>query len=108
MPSAEMAGGAVGRPGRRADAPGVSGLSPSGGRRIAARERGPETSPVQSSDEPTDRESSGDTRLRRAVSGKLLFLFILGDVLGAGIYALFGVIAGKVGGAVGEIGRAHV
>jgi APA family basic amino acid/polyamine antiporter len=41
-----------------------------------------------------------DTRLRRSVSGRLLFLFILGDVLGAGIYALIGVIAGEVGGAV--------
>ncbi|SOD95736.1 APC family permease [Blastococcus haudaquaticus] len=52
----------------------------------------------------TDSDESGDdagtTRLRRAVTGKLLFLFILGDVLGAGIYALFGVIAGEVGGAV--------
>jgi APA family basic amino acid/polyamine antiporter len=40
------------------------------------------------------------TRLKRAVTGRLLFLFILGDVLGAGVYALFGVIAGEVGGAV--------
>ncbi|MGY1803144.1 APC family permease [Blastococcus sp. SYSU D00922] len=47
-----------------------------------------------------DAPHESDTRLRRAVSGKLLFLFILGDVLGAGIYALFGVIAGEVGGAV--------
>jgi amino acid transporter len=30
----------------------------------------------------------------------LLFLFVLGDVLGAGIYALVGEIAGEVGGAV--------
>ena len=41
-----------------------------------------------------------DTALRRVVSGKLLYLFILGDVLGAGIYALVGVIAGEVGGAI--------
>jgi amino acid transporter len=41
-----------------------------------------------------------DTALRRAVSGKLLFLFILGDVLGAGVYALVGEIAGEVGGAI--------
>jgi APA family basic amino acid/polyamine antiporter len=40
------------------------------------------------------------TGLARAISGKLLFLFILGDVLGAGIYALVGTLAGKVGGAV--------
>ena len=45
-------------------------------------------------------DAAGNTRLHRAVTGKLLFLFILGDVLGAGIYALFGVMAGKVGGAV--------
>lgn len=38
--------------------------------------------------------------LRRAVSGKMLFVFILGDVLGAGIYALVGEIAGEVGGAI--------
>ncbi|WP_241038044.1 APC family permease [Blastococcus litoris] len=47
-----------------------------------------------------DAPHESGTRLHRAVSGKLLFLFILGDVLGAGIYALFGVIAGEVGGAV--------
>jgi len=38
--------------------------------------------------------------LRRAITGKLLFLFILGDVLGAGIYALTGEIAGETGGAI--------
>ena len=38
--------------------------------------------------------------LRQAVSGKMLFVFILGDVLGAGIYALVGEIAGEVGGAI--------
>ncbi|RZS56387.1 amino acid/polyamine/organocation transporter (APC superfamily) [Microcella putealis] len=38
------------------------------------------------------------TKLRRAITGPLLFLFILGDVLGAGIYALAGVLAGDVGG----------
>lgn len=43
---------------------------------------------------------AGDaTRLKRAISGPLLFLFILGDVLGAGVYALVGKIAGQVGGA---------
>jgi len=30
----------------------------------------------------------------------MLFLFILGDVLGAGVYALAGTIAGEVGGAI--------
>ncbi|WP_434605099.1 amino acid permease [Pseudomonas sp. Z4-7] len=38
--------------------------------------------------------------LRRAITGPMLFLFILGDVLGAGVYALAGTIAGEVGGAI--------
>jgi APA family basic amino acid/polyamine antiporter len=46
---------------------------------------------------PTPPESAG---LKRNISGLFLFLFILGDVLGAGIYALVGVIAGETGGAV--------
>ncbi|WP_314505989.1 APC family permease [uncultured Microbacterium sp.] len=36
--------------------------------------------------------------LSRRITGPLLFAFILGDVLGAGIYALMGVLAGEVGG----------
>ena len=40
------------------------------------------------------------TGLRRVVSGRLLFLFILGDVLGAGVYALVGEMAGTAGGLV--------
>lgn len=45
-------------------------------------------------------EAREPRRLRRAITGKLLFLFVLGDVLGAGIYALVGAVAGEVGGAV--------
>lgn len=44
--------------------------------------------------------TSSPTGLRRAVTGPLLFLFILGDVLGAGVYALIGEIAGDAGGLV--------
>jgi APA family basic amino acid/polyamine antiporter len=40
------------------------------------------------------------SKLRQSITGPLLFLFILGDVLGAGIYALMGVLAGEVGGAL--------
>lgn len=40
------------------------------------------------------------TSLRRAVAGPMLFLFILGDILGDGVYALAGTIAGEVGGAI--------
>jgi len=40
------------------------------------------------------------SKLKRNITGPLLFLFILGDVLGAGVYALMGVLSGKVGGAL--------
>ncbi|WP_102193472.1 APC family permease [Microbacterium aurantiacum] len=43
-------------------------------------------------------DSAAPTGLRRAITGPLLFAFILGDVLGAGIYALMGVLSEKVGG----------
>ncbi|MDQ2624305.1 MAG: amino acid permease, partial [Actinomycetota bacterium] len=45
-------------------------------------------------------EEGTATRLRRAVTGPLLFVFILGDVLGAGVYALIGEMAGTAGGFV--------
>jgi basic amino acid/polyamine antiporter, APA family len=41
-----------------------------------------------------------ETPLRRAITGPLLFVFILGDVLGAGIYVLMGVLAEEVGNAL--------
>lgn len=43
-------------------------------------------------------EDDEPSRLRRAITGPLLFAFILGDVLGAGIYALMGVLSVEVGG----------
>lgn len=45
-------------------------------------------------------EQTPDTRLTRGISAPMLYLFILGDVLGAGVYALVGVISAEVGGAV--------
>jgi APA family basic amino acid/polyamine antiporter len=51
----------------------------------------------------TGQVAAGDvpvSKLKQGVTGPLLFLFILGDVLGAGIYALMGVLAGQVGGAL--------
>jgi amino acid transporter len=42
--------------------------------------------------------SAEDGKLKRNITGPLLFLFILGDVLGAGIYALMGVLSEDVGG----------
>jgi APA family basic amino acid/polyamine antiporter len=44
--------------------------------------------------------ANSDSKLTRRITGPLLFLFILGDVLGAGIYALMGVLSGEVGGAL--------
>lgn len=45
----------------------------------------------------TDRPAS---KLKQNITGSLLCVFILGDVLGAGIYALTGMLAQEVGGAV--------
>lgn len=39
------------------------------------------------------------TELKRVMGPKLLLLFIVGDILGTGIYALTGKVAGQVGGA---------
>ena len=45
-------------------------------------------------------EEASTSTLARKITGPLLFLFILGDVLGAGIYALMGELSGEVGGAL--------
>ena len=37
--------------------------------------------------------------LTRSITGRLLFFYVLGDVLGSGIYVLIGLVAGAVGGA---------
>ncbi|MFI0773469.1 APC family permease [Streptomyces sp. NPDC021212] len=38
--------------------------------------------------------------MKRAIGPKLLILFVVGDILGTGIYATTGQVAGKVGGAL--------
>src|SRR3954465_15174311 len=38
--------------------------------------------------------------LKRAISGPMLLFFVMGDVLGAGIYALVRAVGGRVGGAI--------
>lgn len=43
--------------------------------------------------------AADDHGLKRTVSGRLLFFYVLGDVLGSGIYVLIGAVAGEVGGA---------
>ncbi|WP_258726285.1 APC family permease [Cellulomonas sp. NS3] len=41
-----------------------------------------------------------DAPLARTVGRKVLLLFVVGDILGAGIYSLTGKVAGEVGGAI--------
>ncbi len=45
-------------------------------------------------------ETTGQPALRRVMGPGLLLLFIVGDVLGTGIYALTGLVAAEVGGVV--------
>jgi amino acid transporter len=40
-----------------------------------------------------------DRGLKRTITGRLLFFYVLGDVLGSGIYVLIGAVAAAVGGA---------
>ncbi len=44
--------------------------------------------------------SASSDGLKRAISRNMLLLFVIGDVLGAGIYALVGTIGDRVGGAI--------
>ena len=44
-------------------------------------------------------EGAEDHGLIRVMGPKLLLLFIVGDILGTGVYALTGQVAGEVGGA---------
>jgi APA family basic amino acid/polyamine antiporter len=43
---------------------------------------------------------TGQPELRRAIGPKLLLFFVIGDILGTGIYALTGSVAAVVGGAL--------
>jgi basic amino acid/polyamine antiporter, APA family len=47
----------------------------------------------------TDTPAHGQPELVRVMGPKLLLLFIVGDILGTGVYALTGTVAGEVGGA---------
>ena len=44
-------------------------------------------------------DESDEGGLRRSITGKQLFFYTLGDVLGSGIYVLIGLVAAAVGGA---------
>src|SRR3954467_15673095 len=47
----------------------------------------------------TPEDEYADSPLKRSITGRLLFFYVLGDVLGSGIYVLIGAVAGEVGGA---------
>ncbi|KGN33218.1 amino acid permease [Knoellia sinensis KCTC 19936] len=46
-----------------------------------------------------DAPEGGQHELKRVMGPRLLLLFIVGDILGTGVYALTGAVAGEVGGA---------
>jgi amino acid transporter len=48
---------------------------------------------------PDSHAGADDGELKRSVTGRLLYFYVLGDVLGSGIYVLIGLVAGAVGGA---------
>src|SRR4051812_2091596 len=46
-----------------------------------------------------EHEQLDETDLKRTITGRLLFFYVLGDVLGSGIYVLIGAVGAAVGGA---------
>ena len=54
---------------------------------------------TDTSTDPAHTESGRKDELKRSITGKMLFFYVLGDVLGSGIYVLIGLVAGAVGGA---------
>ncbi|CAA9391036.1 APC family permease [uncultured Nocardioides sp.] len=55
---------------------------------------------MSTSQSPIDVDDAQEQRLIRVMGPKLLLLFIIGDILGAGVYAVTGQMAGIVGGIV--------
>jgi APA family basic amino acid/polyamine antiporter len=47
----------------------------------------------------TTQQPEREDLLTRSITARLLFFYVLGDVLGSGIYVLIGAVAGAVGGA---------
>ena len=54
-----------------------------------------DTAPVATDPDVPDDQPA----LKKAITPKLLLLFIVGDILGTGVYSLTGKVAGEVGGA---------
>src|SRR5215213_7193407 len=55
---------------------------------------------AQSSPTEVPERATSQPELRRVMGPKLLLLFIVGDILGTGIYAVIGNVANQVGGVV--------
>ena len=60
-----------------------------------------ETAPANAGDPGSVGTDHGadQPELKKAITPKLLLLFIVGDILGTGVYSLTGKVAGEVGGA---------
>jgi APA family basic amino acid/polyamine antiporter len=59
------------------------------------------TEAAKTADASSDAGETGDkSKLKKVVTGPLLFAFIIGDTLGAGIYTLVGTMAADVGGVI--------
>src|SRR3954467_10009724 len=63
--------------------------------------------------EPPGTTPKRESQLNPTLTKKMLLLFIVGDILGGGIYARTGEVAGEIGGAIwtgvaGAAGRAAV
>ena len=52
-----------------------------------------------SRDAATEPAGAPAGELTRSITGRLLYFYVLGDVLGSGVYVLIGLVAGAVGGA---------
>ena len=78
-----------------AAAPGTSSLT---GEKSGDR-KGSRIVSSTSTDATSETGSTGGPQLARRMTAGLLFFYVLGDVLGSGIYALIGLVADEVGGA---------
>jgi amino acid transporter len=66
----------------------------------SSNREGRDAPPPGSPGHVTSIEDPEETRLNRVITRPMLTFFILGDILGAGIYALTGQVAADVGGAI--------
>src|SRR5687768_15866650 len=92
--------GARSNRGRAADA--ARSTSPADGGRLRSsfQQLCPEEEAMAEATTDEERTADGQPTLKRVMGPGLLLLFIVGDILGTGIYALTGQVAAEVGGVV--------